>query len=87
MPCTRNHDADLPRAVAALDDSDHGFWNHKCAGCAYEMGRADAALSEERLRSQVRELEAKVEELETQLAGPSLTRRKSASYNGRRQTR
>lgn len=86
MPCTRDHDVDLPRAVGALDDSDHGFWNHKCAGCAYQMGRADAALSEERLRTQVRELEAKVVELEAQLAAPTLSRG-TASITGRRTAR
>lgn len=85
MPCTRDHDADLPRAVGALDDSAHGFWNHKCAGCAYEMGRADAALAEERLRTQVRELEAKLVELEAQLAAPALPR--TTSFTGRRTAR
>jgi len=70
MPCTRDHDSQLPRAIAALDDSEHGFWNHKCAGCAYEMGRGDAAVAEERLRARVRELEAIVHELESKLAAP-----------------
>ncbi|HEY5935104.1 MAG TPA: hypothetical protein VIU61_10730 [Kofleriaceae bacterium] len=49
------------------------------------MGRADAALSEERLRTQVRELEAKVVELEAQLAAPALSR--PASITGRRTAR
>jgi hypothetical protein len=84
MPCTRDHDGDLPRAVGALDDSHDGFWNHKCAGCAYEMGRADAALSEDRLRAQVRELEAKLVELERQHAPP---RTAAGTFNGRRPAR
>ena len=83
MSCTRNHDADLPRAVGALDDSNHGFWNHKCAGCAYEMGRGDAAAAEERLRVQVRELEARVVELEGKLA----PRARPVSFTGRRTAR
>lgn len=69
MACTKDHTGDLPKAqIFALQDSQSSFWRHKCAGCAYEMGRADAGAAEERLRVRVRELQARIDELEARQA-------------------
>lgn len=57
MSCIKDHSGSIPRKVEKLEDSQRDFWRHKCAGCAYEMGRADAAAAEERLRERVRALE------------------------------
>ena len=60
MPCEKNHTG-LPKAeIKALEDSQAGYWRHKCAGCAYELGRAEAGATEARLREQIRDLEAKL---------------------------
>jgi hypothetical protein len=64
MACTVDHSGQLPRPrIEALDDSQRDFWRHKCAGCAYEMGRADATKAEASLRERVRELKAEVDRL------------------------
>lgn len=64
MACTRDHSGNLPkRRIEALQDSQRDFWRHKCAGCAYEMGRADAMTAENNLRQRVRELEDKLSAL------------------------
>ena len=43
MTCEKDHSGDLPRGpIIALEESQAGFWRHKCAGCAYEMGKRDA---------------------------------------------
>jgi hypothetical protein len=64
MACTKDHSGNLPKAkIEALGDSQRDFWRHKCAGCAYEMGRADAGIAEERLRERVRALQAEVDRL------------------------
>lgn len=69
MACSNDHSGNLPRPrIEALEDSQRDFWRHKCAGCAYEMGRADAAVSEENLRKRVRELMAENDGLKAQLA-------------------
>lgn len=68
MACIKDHSGNLPRAkIEALKDSQRDFWRHKCAGCAYEMGRADAGTAEENLRKRVQELQARVDQLEAQL--------------------
>lgn len=64
MACDKDHAGSIPeKAIKGLQDSQAGFWRHKCAGCAYEMGKRDAAASEERLRTRVRELMDEVEKL------------------------
>jgi coenzyme F420-reducing hydrogenase delta subunit len=64
MPCTIDHTEQLPRkAIETLVDSQASFWRHRCAGCAYEMGRRDAQTTEENLRKRVRELTAENERL------------------------
>lgn len=69
MSCQRDHADKLPKtAISALQDSQAGFWRHKCAGCAYEMGRKDAGDTEERLRKRVQELTAQVDSLKAELA-------------------
>lgn len=68
MACTIDHGGRLPRPrIEALEDSQREFWRHKCAGCAYEMGRADASVAEENLRRRVRELTAEVDRLTGEL--------------------
>jgi len=68
MACTKDHSGNLPKPrIEALQDSQRDFWRHKCAGCAYEMGRADAAGAEANLRRRVQELQARVDKLEAQL--------------------
>jgi len=70
MSCDKDHVGNLPRpAIQALEDSQAGFWRHKCAGCAYEMGRADAGQAETRLRARVRELMHEVDMLRAQPSG------------------
>jgi hypothetical protein len=59
--CSANHaDGSLPRAVEQLPSSQGGKLRHVCAGCAYELGRRDGALAEERLRERVRQLETEL---------------------------
>lgn len=67
--CQRDHSGEIPRAIENLDRSQRGFWRQRCAGCAYLLGRADAAASEERLRARVRVLEQKIAELEKRGSG------------------
>ena len=60
MACERDHVGEVPSAVGKLEDSQRGFWRHKCAGCAYLMGVRDGAKTEERLRARIRELEERL---------------------------
>jgi hypothetical protein len=66
MPCicTSDHSDVLPAEFNQLPESQAARWRHVCAGCAYELGRRHAAEAEERLRQRVRDLTAKVKELE-----------------------
>ncbi len=64
--CTSDHAGDLPRQFDELPPSQAARWRHKCAGCAYELGRRHAEEAEDRLRSRVRELVQKVKDLETE---------------------
>lgn len=69
MSCQKDHGDKLPKAaITVLEDSQAGFWRHKCAGCAYEMGRKDAGDAEGRLRKRVQELTDQVDKLKAQLA-------------------
>lgn len=68
MACTKDHSGNLPKAkIEALEDSQRDFWRHKCAGCAYEIGRADAGVAEANLRRRLHELQAEVDRLRTEL--------------------
>ena len=65
MICTQDHEDDLPKAdFDSLPASQRAKWRHVCAGCAYMLGRRHAAETEERLRQRVRDLSARVKELE-----------------------
>ena len=64
MSCSKDHAGEIPAAIGKLEDSQAGFWRHKCSGCAYLLGRRDAEQAEERLRNRVRELEARIAELD-----------------------
>ncbi len=69
MACSIDHSGNLPKSkISALQDSQSNFWRHKCAGCAYEMGRRDASEAEDRLRARVRQLQEEVDELKAKLA-------------------
>jgi hypothetical protein len=68
MSCSIDHSGNLPKSkISALEDSQSNFWRHKCAGCAYEMGRADAGEAEKRLRIRVRQLQDEVDALKAKL--------------------
>lgn len=59
--CDKAHVLDLPKAIFdTVPASQAGTWRHKCAGCAYDLGRKTATDVEERLRQRVRDLEAEV---------------------------
>ena len=65
--CTKNHTGDLPAEFERLPESQASRWRHICAGCAYDLGRRHAEEAEQRLRARVRELTARVKELEAGL--------------------
>jgi hypothetical protein len=60
MSCSQDHSGEIPASIARLQDSQAGFWRHKCAGCAYLLGRREAQQAEGRLRVRIQELEAKL---------------------------
>jgi hypothetical protein len=67
MACRIDHSGDVPRAVEKLEDSQAGYWRHRCAGCAYLLGRKHADETEERLRNLIRDMQAKIDELKSKL--------------------
>jgi hypothetical protein len=62
--CSKDHGSDLPADFDRLPDSQAARWRHRCAGCAYALGRRHREEAEERLRARVRELTARVATLE-----------------------
>jgi hypothetical protein len=60
MSCGQDHGGEIPTSIAKLQDSQAGFWRHKCAGCVYLLGRREAQQAEDRLRARIKELEAKL---------------------------
>ena len=75
MSCRIDHSGEVPASIGRLEESQAGFWRHRCAGCAYLMGRHDAQQSEARLRGRVQDLEAQLETLKVRLE-PSAQRDK-----------
>lgn len=68
MACGKDHTGNIPeKPIKDLEESQAGFWRHKCAGCAYEMGKRDAGEAAERLRTRVRELTDEVAKLKREL--------------------
>lgn len=63
MSCQIDHSPGVPKEVGKLENSQAGFWRHKCAGCAYELGRRHAAEAETRLRERLRAVQAELDEL------------------------
>jgi hypothetical protein len=63
MACKVEHSGEVPRAIEKLQDSQAGFWRHRCAGCAYLLGRKHAEEAEERLRVRIRQLQEAIEKL------------------------
>lgn len=61
--CNKDHAGDLPGEFDGIPDSQAARWRHRCAGCAYELGRRHGVEAEERLRARVRDLSAKVKDL------------------------
>ena len=61
MACNIAHE--LPADFSRLPESQAGKGRHRCAGCAYDLGRRHSAEAEERLRERVRSLTAQVNEL------------------------
>ncbi len=65
MICNRDHSGEIPAAVfPALPESQRGPWRHACAACAYLLGVQHGEGGNERLRQRVRDLEARVKEME-----------------------
>lgn len=63
MACEIDHAGDIPADIGRMQESQAGFWRHKCAGCAYLLGRRHAEEAEERLRARIKRLEAQIAEL------------------------
>lgn len=61
--CNRDHSGSLPTSFGRLPESQGGVGRHKCAACAYDLGRAEGAAAEQRLRERVRKLEAEARSL------------------------
>jgi hypothetical protein len=68
MPtCDKEH-ADVPKKeIEKLATSQADVGRHRCALCAYELGRREATEAEERLRVRVRGLVAEVDALKRKL--------------------
>jgi hypothetical protein len=67
MTCERDHAGEVSRKIAELEDSQAGFWRHKCAGCAYllgvEHGEMASAARAKKLEGRIAELELELEQL------------------------
>ncbi len=61
--CSKSHDGELPSSFKDLPESQGGVGRHKCAACAFDLGRAEGQAAEERLRERVRKLDAEVKAL------------------------
>jgi uncharacterized protein with PIN domain len=61
--CVEDHINHLPAEFNKLPESQAARWRHRCAACAYDLGRRHSEEVEERLRGRVRELSARVAEL------------------------
>jgi hypothetical protein len=72
--CAKNHGEELPSEFDGLPASQAARWRHRCAGCAYALGRRHREEAEERLRARVRELSAKVMVLEQGADGRGASR-------------
>ena len=64
MACGKDHSGEIPREIGDLLESQAGFWRHKCAGCAYLLGRRDGSAAEDQLRLRVQELEKRIKQIE-----------------------
>ncbi len=65
MACDRDHTGEIPNAVIdALPESQRGTWRHACAACAYLLGVQHGEHGRERLRERIRDLEARIKEME-----------------------
>lgn len=68
MACTKEHpEGDLSAAFRALPESQGKSGRHKCAACAYELGRQEGGVAEDRLRKRVQQLLAEVDQLKVAL--------------------
>ena len=65
--CPKDHGNVPKKEIEKLATSQAADGRHRCAACAYELGRTDATGAEERLREQVRGLVAEVDALKRKL--------------------
>jgi len=68
ITCTIDHSGEVPtKAIAKLPKSQGKEGRHRCAACAYLMGRKDAAKAESNLRDRLEDAKARIRQLEAQL--------------------
>lgn len=68
MACSKEHPAgSLPATFNSLPQSQAKAGRHKCAACAYELGRAESGAAEERLRNRVQTLVEENDRLKAEL--------------------
>jgi hypothetical protein len=65
--CDNPHDTVPKKDIARLPTSQAAEGRHRCALCAYELGRHQAGEAEQRLRERVRALVAEVDGLKKKL--------------------
>lgn len=65
--CAEQHTGNIPEDLAALPVSQAGFWRHKCAACAYEMGVKAGLKMAGRSQRQDRKIATLVDEIRAQL--------------------
>lgn len=76
VSCKSEHSDKLPADFDELPESQASRWRHKCAGCAYELGRRHGEEAEEQLRQRVHELTARIKDLEQiRVSEPARTKR------------
>lgn len=67
--CVKDHSGDLPADFNRLPESQAARWRHRCAGCAYDLGRRHCEEAENRLRTRVRELTAMMKNVDNNRSG------------------
>lgn len=65
--CDKDHASVPKKDIEKLPTSQAAEGRHRCALCAYELGRKHAAEAEERLRERVRGLVAEVDTLKRRI--------------------
>ena len=65
--CDKDHATVPKKDIESLPHSQADVGRHRCALCAYELGRQHAGEAEQRLRGRVRELVAEVDALKRKI--------------------